>query len=346
MQRICGSLIEFGFNVTLVGRMTRASTPLKEQAYRQLRLSCLFDRGPFFYMEINIRLFLFLVRANADIICSVDLDTLPAGWLKSKVGKVHLVYDAHEYFPESPELEGRRFKRWLWSKAESFLIPRVDSAYTVSESIKETFELKYSTSFEVVRNLPILWYPDPIPNPGEAIRYMLYQGALNVGRGLEEIISIIPQLDIELWIAGDGDLSAELRSLAAETAPGKIKFLGKVSPDELRQITASAFLGINLLQPLGMSYIMSLSNKFFDYIMAEIPQVCIDFEEYRKVNANHNVAVLVADLLPETLFTAVRTLIHDNQLREGLIANCRKAKLELNWTKESEKLHNSYNEFG
>jgi glycosyltransferase involved in cell wall biosynthesis len=339
MQRISQALHEAGYAVVLAGRLTGRSGELPPSDYTSRRIKCLFSRGPLFYLEFNFRLFLFLVAQRPDVISCADLDTLLAGWMAARLLGSKLVYDAHEYFPESPELAGRKFKRRLWYQLEAFLVPRVDAAYTVSEPIRELFREKYRAGFRVVRNLPALTrLPAGVPAKG----YVIYQGALNIGRGLESLISSIPSTDLELWLAGEGDLSDQLREMAAETAPGKVKFMGRVRPDELRAITAGAVMGINLLEPLGLSYRYSLSNKFFDYIMAEIPQVSINFQEYTKINDQYEVAVMVSTTERDELVRAINALAGDRLMRQRLKENCRKAKADLNWDKEKEILLEIY----
>ena len=57
MHRICTSLAENGYDVTLVGFIKKDSVPLKKEKFRQKRLSCLFKKGKLFYAEYNTRLF-------------------------------------------------------------------------------------------------------------------------------------------------------------------------------------------------------------------------------------------------------------------------------------------------
>jgi len=342
MQRIAGTLQEAGYDVLLIGRRTPGSGALSARRFRQRRLSCLFRRGPLFYLEFNIRLFLALLTKPAEVIGSADLDTLPAGWLAARLKGLPVVYDAHEYFPESPELAGRPAKRRLWYAAERFLVPRTDAAYTVSDGIRELFLQRYGKDFRVIRNLPVS-VTVPTPDPDRP-PYVLYQGALNAGRGLEGLIRAMPAIGPELWLAGEGDLSLALRKLADEVAPDKVRFMGRVDPSELVRITAGALIGFNLLDDMGLSYRHSLANKFFDYIMAGIPQVCIDFEEYRKINARYPVAVLVPDTRPETIARTVSGLLADRSLREQLAANCRAARRELHWEAEIPELLAVYRE--
>ncbi|HYM93602.1 MAG TPA: hypothetical protein VET23_05635, partial [Chitinophagaceae bacterium] len=61
MQRICTSLSNNGYLVTLVGLKLHHSIPLKNETFRQKRIHCRFRKGKWFYREYNIRLFFFLL---------------------------------------------------------------------------------------------------------------------------------------------------------------------------------------------------------------------------------------------------------------------------------------------
>ena len=58
----------------------------------------------------------------------------------------------------------------------------------------------------------------PTPAAAPLAGYILYQGALNMGRGLEQLIDAMPQVAGRLVICGEGDLSAALREQAERLA--------------------------------------------------------------------------------------------------------------------------------
>ena len=105
-------------------------------------------------------------------------------------------------------------------------------------------------------------------------------------------------------------------------------------------------LGVNLVEHLGLSYYYSLSNKFFDYIHAGIPQVTMHFPEYARLNAVYHVAELIPDLKPETISTAINAILKNNQHYTTLAENTEIARRELNWQKEEEKLIAIYRQIG
>ena len=344
MQRICTSLSDAGYEVELVGRELTTSKPLDKFPFTQTRLKCWFNKGKLFYIEYDLRLFLYLLFHRADIICAIDLDTIVPCYYAARLNKAKIVYDAHEYFPEVPEVVRRPSIQNVWKWVEKTFVPKMDLVYTTTQSIAETFEREYKRTVYTIRNLPILQNLPAQPPPDRP--YLLYQGALNEGRGIEHLISAMPDLDIDLYLVGDGDITAQLKeqtkSLGLEN---KIHFLGFKKPTELKLITAQAYIGLNLLENAGLSYYYSLANKFSDYIHAGIPQVCIDFPEYKRINDQYNVALLIENLDQNTIKNAIKRLLDDKDLYSKFKENCLVCRRELNWETEEKKLIEIYEQF-
>ena len=340
MQRICGSLAAAGYRVQLVGWQRPASPPLLPQPYQQHRLRGWFQKGKLFYLEYNLRLLFYLLGQRAAAWCACDLDTALPMWLRARLSGQPLVYDAHELFTEVPEVVARPAVQRLWRWVEGFVVPRAQLAYTVGPALAQVFAQRYGRPFGVVRNVSRFEGP---PAPPDAGSYILYQGALNMGRGLEQLLEAMPLVAGRLVLCGEGDLSAELRARAGRLglrASGKVEFRGFVLPAALREVTRQAALGLNLLENTGLSYYYSLANKFFDYVHAGIPQVLIDFPEYRALNAEFDVAELVPDLQPATLAAALNRLLPggDAARYQHLAASCRRAAPLLSWQHEEREL--------
>jgi glycosyltransferase involved in cell wall biosynthesis len=353
MQRICASLAQAGYAVLLVGWQRPASVPLGPQPYAQHRLRGWFQHGKLFYLEYNLRLLLYLLGQRAAAWACADLDAALPTWLRAWLGGQPFVYDAHELFTEVPEVVARPRVQRAWQWVENFIVPRAQLRYTVGQALARLFEVRHhGYPFAVVRNVPV---DDEQAAVGDAPlatttqpATLLYQGALNVGRGLAELLAAMPQVPARLIICGEGDCSTALRQQAAALgllASGQVEFKGYVLPAALRVLTAQATVGIMLLENTGLSYYYSLANKFFDYVQAGIPQLCIDFPEYRALNARHEVAELVPDLAPATLAAALARLLPGGQpgaRYHQLAANCRRARAEWSWQQEEKTLVNLY----
>lgn len=346
MHRICAALSEHDHRVTLLGRTLNNSKPLTERTFDQRRISCIFSRGPLFYLELNLRYFVRLMRLKPDIINTVDADTLLSALLYKMLKPFVWVHDAHELFTEVPELTGRRLKKSLWHFLERISLKKVERIYTVSASISEYYEKICRKKVEVIRNLPALRSIEVVEpqseNPGKVC--LLYQGALNVGRCVDLYILAMHRIEGELWIAGEGDLSDELRArVRSEHLENKVRFLGYLLPEELRQVTAKATIGLNVLENLGQSYYYSLSNKCFDYIQAGIPSIHSRFPEYVKLHEEYDVFAF-AEANVASITDAINLLVNDRDVYEALKKNCNIAAQSLVWTTEKEKLLAIYDE--
>ena len=127
---------------------------------------------------------------------------------------------------------------------------------------------------------------------------------------------------------------------SAEGREGAVRFLGYLEPDALREHTRNAWLGINLLEAKGQSYWYSLSNKFFDYVHAGLPQLAMDFPEYRRYNEEHEVAILLPEASPGAIAEAIAGLKANPARWQELRANCLRARKAWNWQAvEPELLH-------
>lgn len=341
MEKICGSLQSAGYLVTLLGRELPDSPALKKQPYQQVRLKCIFTKGKLFYAEYNLRLWFWLRKNIFDIYSAVDMDTL---WPVISAGKKWnkpVVFDAHEYFSEVPEVIHRASVHRFWKYWEQKWIPQVQAAYTVSGSLAKIFSEKYKIPFSLIRNVPRYLKPE-IHMPAQE-KFILYQGALNKGRGLESLIEAMQNIPCILKIAGEGDLSSSLRARVQELKlEDKVFFLGFIPPSELKFLTQQAYIGYNVSEPLGQSYYYSLNNKYFDYIMAGLPSVINDFPEYRAHEAEYETGVLIESAEVKSIIEACSKLLSDTELYIRLRNNCLKAAAVWNWEEEEKKILKIY----
>lgn len=346
MQRICSTLAEAGYAVTLIGRKLPNSKALEDLPFEQKRLYCYFNKGKLFYLEYNLRLFFFLLFARMDLLCSVDLDTLLAGSWACFFRRKPNVYDAHEYFTELPEVVERPRVQSIWAWVAKRCIPKVKGAYTVCQSLAEIFEKTYKQPFEVIRNVPFSQTLNTENKAVEVPYILIYQGALNDGRGLEESLQAMQSFQkeqVQLWLVGEGDLSDQLRQMAKDLkVEDRLKFWGYILPSELKNISPQADIGLNLLKNKGLNYYYSLANKFFDYVQAEKPSLNMAFPEYQQHQKAYEVGLLLEELSAEAIVQSLNQLFEDPDLYQKLQENCRKAKLDWHWEKEKGKLIDFY----
>jgi glycosyltransferase involved in cell wall biosynthesis len=336
MHRICTSLAENGYMVTLVGRRLSNSPPLKKEKFGQKRMRCWFNKGKSFYAEYNIRIFFFLLFKKMDAICAIDLDTILPCLYISRWKKIPRIYDAHELFTGLKEVEARPGRKKMWMMIEKKAVPKFKLGYTVSESVADEFHKRYGVSYKTIRNTPLLRNMDTV-QPAE--RFILYQGAVNEARGFEYLIPALQWVNNKLVVCGDGNFMDQLKELIRiHKVQDKVELKGMLQPDELWKISQQAYIGVAIAENMGLNQYVALPNKFFDYIHAGLPQVTMNYPEYRKINSQFEVAVLIEDLDPERIAKAINNLMTNDVLYKQLRENCLKARQQLSWQHEEKKL--------
>ena len=336
VHKTCSSLCENGYEVLLVGRKFKKSIPIHRN-YKTKRFRLFFNKGFLFYLEYQVTLFLFLLCSKKNFLFSNDLDTLLPNFLISRIQRKKLIFDSHELFSEIPELVHRKGVKNIWLLLEKWIIPKLRHIITVSDSIKNHYQNSYGVSAIVVRNVPEITKIDQTSFDFETKgkRIILYQGAVNMGRGIELMIQTMPLLKEHLLIIiGEGDVLEELKKKVNSLSLEKqIKFLGRKTPEELKKLTPNASIGISLEEDLGLNYRYALPNKIFDYIHGRVPVIVSDLPEMRSLIKKYSIGEVLIDRNPKTLAKIIIRMGAKNYKKELDIA-----VKELHWSREKKAL--------
>ena len=218
-------------------------------------------------------------NVNYDYIWCNDLPTLNPGLKISKKLGAKLFYDSHEiyletlnqFFPRNSKgikkalfNQNLNLMRLIGKNFNKRVLPQVHTFITVNESLREYFIRQYSIqSSRVIMNLPELKKSEQGTN---SIDYrskykwdtesiiLIYQGALNEGRGLRLLIELMQSIDnkFKLIVLGDGPLKQNLKDLLAPSNQ-QVKFIDSVPIEQLLDYTRGADIGINLLEDFNLS---------------------------------------------------------------------------------------------
>ena len=351
VHRTCMALCKAGYEVLLVGRQRKNSLTLAERHYAMHRMKLWFDKGPMFYANHNLRLFFLLIRKHADLIVSNDLDTLagcyPAWKVKRFFGcKVRLLHDCHEYFRGVPELVGRKTTTSIWKAIEDYMFPKLKAAIAVNRSIANLYEQEYHVPVTVIRNVPFRRAAEPPADKGRygiepGQKVILYQGAVNVDRGLEEAIQAMKFLrtDAKLVLAGTGDVFEKIRQFAKEQkVSGKVVFLGQIPFQDLHAITMMADLGLSIEKDVSLNYHYALPNKFMDYIQAGVPVLISPFPEMKAVVDKYFIGETIENHEPAHLAQRIDAMLMNAERMELYRQNLVRAAEDLCWENEEKTL--------
>ncbi len=345
-------LSEMGWEVLLVGRKLKNSPPMGERPYKFRRMKLIFESGPLFYLEYQLRLFLILLFKNYQIYFSNDLDTLLPNYIKAKLTGKPVIYDAHEYFTGVPELEAHPIKQKIWKMLEKRLLPGVNQFITVNESIASLYQKDYGVSSIIIRNIPP--FKDKESHGRKALglpvkmNIIILQGSgINVNRGAEEMVEAMQYINNTLLlIIGGGDVINDLKKKVKELhLEKKVLFKSRIPYKQMMKYTAVADLGLSLDKGTNLNYLYSLPNKLFDYLHAGIPVLATPLPEIKKIIEKYQVGSFIPNHEPESIAETINDIFSKPEKIKKWKANTQRLRKELNWKKESEKLRELFSKY-
>lgn len=286
---------------------------------------------------------------KAEIVHAHDLNMLPLGNLLARIKRARLLYDSHELFCEKTGVK----KNGLLCGSERKLIGRCDLVITTTSMRGDYLLDRYPSirRLEIIHNYPRHYPVNQMDIRNEAglpesSFVALYQGGIQGDRGLELMVQSAKLLadDACIVIQGDGHLFSELQRSIRESGSQKILLLPGGTARYLSSFTASADIGLQLLQPTGLNHQTALSNKLFEYAMAGLPVVATALPMITTHIKDYPFALYVAAGDAYGLAEAINSLANDRKKLAGMRAVAKKASLHFNWEREQLKLLSLYSE--
>ena len=360
------TLLSAGHEVTIVALKSK-DIPKKESKYGievhriNVVLRYILPKGSVFffikYLEYIVKaVFLGLIHAF-DIYHAHDLDTLPVGYIVSRLKGKPLIYDSHELYIDATKQT--KLTRLFWHRIEKALAKKPNVTIMENESRAQIYVQRYNVpmpqtimncqkkSIIVSGKKNYLREKYQIDNDK---KILIYQGVISPARGMDELLEVMEYFDdkkIVLFVVGYGDYKKQMfKKLENHPQKEQIFIVGPVSLEELPNYTASADIGISLLRNTCLNNYYALSNKIFEYLAAGLPVVFSDFPEMRKVIVGNNVGVVVNESDPQKIASSIRALLNDPEKYEQMSKNAKRIIEEkYNWEIEADKLLKIYSNF-
>jgi glycosyltransferase involved in cell wall biosynthesis len=288
-----------------------------------------------------------LTRKSENVMV-VDLSALPIGYfLKLFNSKIHVVYDSHEYAVNCKPNESKLSMKFNYFY-ERLFIRKVDKVINVSYSIADKYSELYGIKKpEVILNCPhyksiesstILRDKFQID---ESKTIFITQGLLMKGRGIEIILDAFKQITDKknvIIFMGYGPLKDLIIKAADEN--DNIFYQEAVPHKEIISYTSSADFGISLIENSCLSYYYCLPNKFFEFIMSEIPLLVSNLPDMASIVTKQEIGLVVeeenANALMDTIMKA--GMLDKNKLKDNL----KNIKKEFCWENQEEKFLNLF----
>jgi glycosyltransferase involved in cell wall biosynthesis len=300
----------------------------------------------FKYLEFAFRVFFFYKKKNINILNIHTLALLPLGYLLKLIYGAKLIYDTHELETETNNLKGLRkqFSKWL----EYLLIKKVDHVFVASENIADWYERTYNiTRPTVLLNVPRAahvkktnYFKDTFHLRDDQI-IILYQGLLADGRGVDILLEAFKKSTndkIVIVFLGYSKFEKEIQSTSKSF--NNIFFHKAVPSSELLNYTASADVGVALIQNTCLSYNFCMPNKLFEYAMADLPVIVSNVQEMSAFVKKYQMGIVMEDNTITSFNKAIERLLSMNLA--VLKQNAKKAALDNSWEHQEKKMQIIY----
>jgi len=232
----------------------------------------------FFTRPVHRQMLHYALASRADAYHANDWNTLPIAVAAAQQNNAKIVADLHEYAP----LEFEESPRWvrLNSPMITWLLrhyaPCVDAAITVCDPIAHRYRDEFGFDPIVVLNAPA--YVDlPVREVDPSHIHIIHHGGTSRSRELERMIEAValsdPRFILHFMLLGDEQYIHDLKQLAVQKAPDRVFFYDPVPPTDIVQRIAAYDIGFYVIAPSSYNNVVSMPNKFFDFINARLAVV-------------------------------------------------------------------------
>ena len=282
-----------------------------------------------------------------------DPELIPAGLLLKMLGK-KVVYDAHEdhvtaimereYLPAPVRRLISRFFEWGENFSSRFLEINMADRYYAERFPRGQTVLNYSRFPEVEEEI--------LENrPRSAGIRLIYTGNVKVYRGAfinAGILGTIPEAELFLVGRCSAELAGEIEAIVDDGVDRlHMEGVGYLVPFERiveRYLEAQWTAGLAVFPPSPHTVKKELT-KIFEYMAYEIPVVCSNFPNLKRIVEGEECGICVDPENPEEIADAIRWLAERPEAAREMGKRGRDAaRRQYNWEEEADKLLRFYRE--
>ncbi|MEQ8165259.1 MAG: glycosyltransferase [Alphaproteobacteria bacterium] len=176
---------------------------------------------------------------------------------------------------------------------------------------------------------------------GEGQKLIVHLNTVYAGQGVEEVIEAMPFVARHIRFATLGkfappDYETFLREKARSLGVSeRVSFLPLVKSPDLLDYLSGADAGVNVRQRTTLNNRISLPNRVFEMIGAELPVVSTTIRDMRNIVETYGVGVICDETNPRDIAEKINFLMHPDNLPRYK-RNCKIAFRELCWDREGE----------
>lgn len=282
-------------------------------------------------------------------IWAMDLFALPGAFFIKLYRNIKLLFDSREVYTAIGHNADHPIKQLILNSIEKFLIAKCDHVFTSgsldSSYIADYYNLSYPP---VVMNLPhkvevkktnVLRDEYSI---NEKAVIIIYQGLIYKGRGVDLMIQALPLLPNVVFIAiGYGSGVNDYLNLAKKLQVDDRFYIKPPIPyRDLLTYTASADIGLCVIEPLTQSLEFALPNKLFEYAISGLPILINDLPQMSPLIKKFKAGIVIPKLAnKENIAHGVNLILKgNNEFKKGAI----NLSEEYHWEKQTEIIASLY----
>ena len=291
-------------------------------------------------------------RLRPALIHCNDYNTMWVGVAARLMGGTAVVYDAHELWADR---NLRPEPRWWLLACESLFVRCAPHDHRQPRLRRGDGPALQDRAPRVIRNLPASG-----PSPGAVSprrsaspprgsegedSLALYVGALTRGRGLEisiRALALVSGARLRLVGPAQPAYRAELAEVARrEGVADRVEFANAVPPEKVVETIAEASVGLALIQPVCLSYRMSLPNKLFEYVAAGVPVLGSDLPAIGRLIREYEIGLVAQPDQVTDVAAKLSEMLRPDRNDQFRLA-VQEAACQLRWDRESALLAETY----
>jgi glycosyltransferase involved in cell wall biosynthesis len=283
-------------------------------------------------------------KTKPEFIICLNFLTVHIGGIFAALSGATVIYDAYELLIMDPVARHTvREKIWYW--IEKISIKQYDIVFSANNERSKLMldHYKLSKMPTAILNIPSVNDVElntPLDIEFEiGKKYVIYQGDINLDRGIGRLLDAIDYLpeNIAIMLVGPGRDSIYIQKrYNSYIKNGRIKFIGPVPNKILKCYTSVASLGFVSYSKVGLNNLFCSPNKVFEYLQAGLPFISSDHLFVQKILRTHHVGETFSENdTGREIARLIQVMLVEISKYKMCIRNC----LEMyNWSNEESKI--------
>lgn len=290
------------------------------------------------------------LEINADIYQFHDPDLLPLALYIKKRGKI-VIFDSHENYP-SLVLEKqsiptclRKIVSSIYTIYEKYVFKRLNGVICVADFQLDRIK-KINSNTVIITNYPII--DNNFKKNHNAKNTICFAGGVRANWNHDKVIRAIENINDVKYIIAGSYKDSYLDSLKLYNEFEKVKLLGKIEKEEVKELYSNSNIGMALCsyRPNTCYKRGSLGiTKIFEYMMYELPVIFTDFDVFNNILKEGTFGIAVNPYDYKEVSKAIKYLIDNPKIAKKMGAIGKKLVLnKYNWESQAKILIKFYND--